>query len=138
MALCGVAAWMLPAAWATTLPRGARLAAVAIAVSGLALNLLPKRSFGQRGTTVNPLHPERSTELVVTGLYRWTRNPMYLGQAALLLGWALWLGQPWALACVAAYVLWIDRLQIPAEERALHARFGAAYDAYRQRVGRWF
>ena len=62
---------------------------------------------------------------------------MYLGHAMLLLGWAMWLGQPLALACVAAYALWIDRWQIPAEEHFLRARFGADYDAYRQRVRRW-
>lgn len=138
MALCAAAAWMLPAARAAPMPRGARIAAIAIALCGLCLNLLPKLAFGRRGTTVNPLHPERSSHLVVEGAYGWTRNPMYLGQAAVLLGWALWLGQPWALAGVAAYALWIDRLQIPAEEQALRDRFGADYDAYRLRVRRWF
>lgn len=138
MVLCGVAAWLLPPGWGSPLPHGARIAAIAIAVTGLCLNLLPKLTFGRQGTTVNPLHPERSTQLVTTGPYRWTRNPMYLGQALLLLGWALWLGQPLALACVAAYALWIDRLQIPAEEHALRSRFGADYSAYLDRVRRWF
>jgi len=137
LVLCAAIAWLLPAAWASPLPRTVHLAGIAIALWGLYLNLAPKLAFGRHGTTVNPLHPERSTQLVTTGPYRWTRNPMYLGQALLLLGWTLWLGQPLALFCVAAYALWIDRLQIPAEEHFLHARFGAAYDAYRQRVRRW-
>jgi len=138
LVLCGAIAWLLPAAWASPLPRAAHLAGIAIAIFGLCLNIAPKRVFRRHGTTVNPLHPERSTQLVTTGPYRWTRNPMYLGHVLLLLGWALWLGQPLALLCVAAYALWIDRLQIPAEERILRARFGAAYDAYLQRVRRWF
>ncbi|HEY0334698.1 MAG TPA: isoprenylcysteine carboxylmethyltransferase family protein [Stenotrophomonas sp.] len=137
LALCGGIAWWLPASWRMGSPIGFQIAGIAVAVLGLALNLLPKLAFGQRGTTVNPLHPERSTQLVSGGLYRRSRNPMYVGQALLLLGWGLWLAQPLALACLAAYVAWIDRLQIPAEEQALQARFGNAYIAYCRRVRRW-
>jgi len=132
-----LAAWALPASWRLDAPSVVRAAGLALLVSGLGLNVHPKRFFRRRDTTVNPIHPERSNALVTDGPYRWTRNPMYLGYAIALLGWSLWLAQPAGLVGAALFVAWIDRLQIPAEEAALQARFGRAYDAYRARVRRW-
>jgi protein-S-isoprenylcysteine O-methyltransferase Ste14 len=57
----------------------------AVVTLGVALNLLPKLSFQRAGTTVNPLRPSASSALVTSGIYRYTRNPMYLGQALVLL-----------------------------------------------------
>ena len=75
--------------------------------------------------------------LVTTGIYGRTRNPMYLGGALMQTGWAILLGSlPVAGAC-AAFLLCLDRLGIPFEERLLVARHGAAYDEYRRRVPRW-
>lgn len=94
-------------------------------------------AFIRRHTTVNPMKPQTSSQLVVTGFYRYSRNPMYLGMLCLLLAWGLWLGQAVALAGPLLWGLWIDRLQIVPEERALQARFGEAYQAYCRRVRRW-
>ena len=91
VALCVAATWMLPAARRIELPLVLRAAGLALAVLGLALNLYPKRFFRRSSTTVNPLHPERSSALVTDGPYRWSRSPMYLGYALALLGWAVWL-----------------------------------------------
>ena len=76
-------------------------------------------------------------DLVTEGLYSHCRNPMYVGMATLLAGWAAWLGTPWALTGLVAFVAWITRFQILPEERVLAQRFGAAFDAYRGRVRRW-
>jgi len=137
VALCVAATWMLPASWRIEAPWTLRATGLVLAVLGLALNLYPKRFFRRSGTTVNPLHPERSSELVTDGPYRWSRNPMYLGHAIALLGWSLWLAQLAGLAGVAAFLAWIDRLQIPAEEAALRSRFGEAYDDWCRQVRRW-
>ncbi len=112
-------------------------AAVAVMAAGLIMNLLPKLAFQRAGTTVNPMRPASSTALITRGVYRYTRNPMYLGQAAFLLGGMLYLQNLLALAVVPMFVLYITRFQIHPEERVLGERFGAQYKAFRQQVRRW-
>ena len=94
-------------------------------------------TFRRARTTVNPLRPANASALVTTGPFALSRNPMYVGMATLLAGWAAWLGTPWALTGLVAFVAWITRFQILPEERVLAQRFGAAFDAYRGRVRRW-
>jgi protein-S-isoprenylcysteine O-methyltransferase Ste14 len=77
------------------------------------------------------------TYLVDGGAYALTRNPMYVGGAAMLVGWVVLLGSvPVALAAVG-YIIGMDRAGIPFEERLLHDRFGDSYDRYRDQVPRW-
>ena len=83
------------------------------------------------------MHPDRSAALVAGGIYRSSRNPMYLGFLLLLAAWACWLANPLALAGLPAFVLYLNRFQIAPEERALRARFGDAYDGYARAVRRW-
>jgi len=107
------------------------------ALTGLALNLQPKWTFRQAGTTVDPLAPTRTARLVSTGLYRYTRNPMYLGHVFLLVAWAAWLHNAAALLGVAAYVMYVTRFQIRPEERHLALRFPADFARLRQQSRRW-
>lgn len=121
------------------LPRtGTAVLAIAIAVAGLVLTLGAIRRFAQARTTVHPLHPEEATRLVVAGAYRYTRNPMYLGLLVILVGWAEWLGSLSAWLVLPVFMLVLTRLQIVPEERALEAKFGEDYRAYRRVVNRWF
>lgn len=113
------------------------LPAVLLGVGGAALGLAGTVHFRRARTTVNPLKPHKASALVVQGVYRFSRNPMYLGMLAGLLAVALGLARPWALLGPLSFFVWIDRLQIPPEEAALAQRFGADYAAYRQRVRRW-
>lgn len=93
--------------------------------------------FRRRETTVNPVDPAAATSLVTDGPNGITRNPMYVGMAGMLAANALQRGAWLAGLPVGAFVLAIDRLQIPAEEDALRAHFGAEYDEYCARVPRW-
>jgi protein-S-isoprenylcysteine O-methyltransferase Ste14 len=120
------------------LPVPARAAFGALlAVAGAAVAIAGVAAFRRRGTTVDPTRPEAASALVSEGVYRWTRNPMYLGLAVALAGWAWWLANAAAMALVAGFVAWIDRLQIVPEERALRRKFGAGFDRYAARVSRW-
>jgi len=103
---------------------------VAVAVAGVV-------AFRRARTTVNPLHPEKMSALVVAGVYRVTRNPMYLGMLLTLAGWAIWLGSlsPWVV--LPGFVMYMNRFQIAPEERALAAMFGADFAGYCTRVRRW-
>jgi len=95
------------------------------------------RAFRRSQTTIDPVHIERASALVTSGIYRLTRNPMYVAMTSLLLSWAAWLATPWSLIGPVFFVLFITRFQILPEERAMTANFGAAYRDYQGRVRRW-
>ena len=111
--------------------------ACALLLVGLGLNLLPKVAFKRARTTVNPLRPQAATALVTSGVYRYTRNPMYLGHACLLLALACALANAAAFLAMPAFVLYVTRFQILPEERFLSGRFPDAYAALSRRAPRW-
>jgi protein-S-isoprenylcysteine O-methyltransferase Ste14 len=120
------------------LPVSARLpVAIILALVGVAIALSGVISFRRAQTTVNPLKPETSTALVSSGIFRITRNPMYLGMLAVLLAWAAYLSSAWALLGPVAFALYITRFQIIPEERALQSLFGTTFVEYTQRTRRW-
>ena len=94
-------------------------------------------TFRRRGTTVDPLHPDRAQHLVADGPFSLTRNPMYVGMAGVLVAHALARGGLLTWLPVAGFVAAIDRAQIEPEERALQARFGQEYADYTRAVRRW-
>jgi protein-S-isoprenylcysteine O-methyltransferase Ste14 len=137
--LCAGAMWYLATLVpAIALPQSVRLiATAALGAAGLLVMLAGVVSFHLARTTVNPLKPEAATALVTSGVYRYTRNPMYLGMLLLLVAWAAYLASPPALAGAVAFWLYIGRFQIRPEERALAALFGTAFSDYASRVRRW-
>jgi protein-S-isoprenylcysteine O-methyltransferase Ste14 len=94
-------------------------------------------AFGRAKTTISPIHIEEASALVTTGIYHYTRNPMYIGLLMLLLAFTAYLAVPWALVGPLAFALFIARFQIIPEERVLAAKFGDAYRAYQAQVRRW-
>ncbi len=93
--------------------------------------------FYQHKTTVNPLRPETTKSLVVSGLYRYTRNPMYLGMGACLLAWLIYLANPLNIVFLWGFVVYMNRFQIKPEEQALEMLFGDDYIHYKAKVRRW-
>jgi protein-S-isoprenylcysteine O-methyltransferase Ste14 len=83
------------------------------------------------------MKPESSSSLVVSGIYKLTRNPMYLGLLLVLLGWAIYLTNVLVFLLLPAFILYINRFQIAPEERALTALFGQEFAAYKSRTRRW-
>jgi protein-S-isoprenylcysteine O-methyltransferase Ste14 len=116
---------------------GWRSAGLVCGAAGLLLMALAAWTLLRRHTTLDPIRPERARKLVTQGVFALSRNPIYLADALVLLGWALWLGQPAGLVWIVGFFVWIDRVQIAAEEPALERRFGEAYRAYCARVRRW-
>jgi len=110
---------------------------LALVVLGLTVDAAGVLSFRCARTTVNPFAPERTVNIVSSGIYRLSRNPMYLGMACILTGWAVWLWQVQAVLGVVLFVAWITRFQIIPEERVLTQKFGTEYRQYRQQVRRW-
>jgi protein-S-isoprenylcysteine O-methyltransferase Ste14 len=113
-------------------------AALALVLVGQTLSVSAIAEFRRARTTVNPIKAHAATSLVSSGIFRYTRNPMYLGLLLTLLGWAAYLANPFALAFLPVFALYMTRFQIKPEERILSSLFGASYAAYRGRVRRWF
>ena len=112
-------------------------AGIALIVLGLGVVAVSIRSFVVAGTTPSPVQPKNTTQLVTSGAYALSRNPMYVGDAVMLAGVAAWLGSVLDLVLIAAFVWFIDRFQIAAEEKALAEIFGDQYVTYRGKVRRW-
>lgn len=104
---------------------------------GLSIALAGILPFRQAKTTVNPLTPEATTVMVTSGIYRFSRNPMYLGFFLTLVGWATYLSHVLAFALLPLFVLYLNRFQILPEERTLAAKFPHAFATYRNSVRRW-
>ena len=121
---------------AVSLPLRLLVAAAFIAV-GVALVVGARVMLDRAGTTWRPSEPERTTGLVRDGVFRFGRNPTYLGMLLVLLGWAVVLVSPFALVLSAVFALWMDRFQIRPEERVLTALFGQDYREYVSEVRRW-
>jgi protein-S-isoprenylcysteine O-methyltransferase Ste14 len=131
--------WLLArtvTAFAFAMP-GRRPLGVLFFVGGLAVSALGVFQFRRARTTVDPRTPSASSALVRAGIYRYTRNPMYVGFGLVLLGWAISLSNALAFLLLPAYVLYMSRFQIQPEERALGEIFGQEYADYRARVRRW-
>ncbi|MDO9599144.1 MAG: isoprenylcysteine carboxylmethyltransferase family protein [Azoarcus sp.] len=109
-----------------------------VALFGGAISAAGSFAFWRARTTINPLHPEKSSHLVTSGVFRYSRNPMYLGLVITLSGWAIHLPSQLPFLGPAAFALYIHHFQILPEERILLALFGAEYERYRTRVRRWF
>jgi protein-S-isoprenylcysteine O-methyltransferase Ste14 len=88
-------------------------------------------------TTINPLDPSKATSLVTGGVFRLSRNPLYLSLLFLLVAYAIRLDSPAVWLGPLAFVAYVTRFQIHPEERALQAKFGEAYQRYRRRTRRW-
>ena len=104
---------------------------------GAAIVLTGVLTFRRMKTTVNPLTPEATTTMVTSGIYRFTRNPMYLGFLLALVGWAIYLSHVLAFAFLPLFVWYMNRFQILPEERALGTKFSGAFILYKRSVRRW-
>ena len=123
---------------AVPIPDGFRVAtAIGVSLVSLAVAVAGIVAFRRVRTTINPVRIEDASTLVSGGIYRLTRNPMYVGLTGQLLAFAIYLGTPWALIGPILFAGFIHRFQILPEERAMAAKFGKAYDEYRRNVRRW-
>ena len=116
---------------------GQVIVAMMISLFGVLLVMAGGVSFRRAKTTVNPIDPTQTTELVVEGIYRYTRNPMYLGFLLMLLGWGTFLGGISSFLMLPLFVWVITQFQIIPEEQVLAEKFGISYQEYLAQVRRW-
>jgi protein-S-isoprenylcysteine O-methyltransferase Ste14 len=116
---------------------GSAVIALALVGLGWGLAVAGVLAFRDKRTTVNPLTPSASASVVSSGVYRVSRNPMYLGLLLALAGWAVYLSNAGAALLLPAFVAYMTQYQIKPEERALLAKFGSEFAHYTSRVRRW-
>ncbi len=111
--------------------------AAGFAAAGVVLIVRARMELARAGTTWLPARPERTTGLVTTGVFGITRNPIYVGMWLVLVGWAVFLTSPLALALSTLLPLYLTRFQVIPEERALESAMGDGYREYAHHVRRW-
>ena len=133
------AMWLLPLLpQASLLAKDVRRAvAIVLVLVGQGIAIAGVIAFRRARTTINPVRASEASSLVSNGIYRVTRNPMYLGWAITLIAWAVYLGNAIALALVPFFVWYITRFQIKPEERILSQLFGSQFNSYSSQVRRW-
>lgn len=139
MVLFALAMWLLVQVVPPVLPpaAGYRVLAGILAAAGIAVALSGVLAFRKANTTVDPRMPQQSSSLVIRGIYRYSRNPMYLGFLLFLTGVACYLMHLPAFIALPLFVLYMNRFQIQPEERFLLQKFGTDYQAYLKQVRRW-
>ena len=108
-----------------------------LGILGMCIGIYGVIAFRLASTTVNPHAPQKTSSLVCTGLYARTRNPMYLGIALVLLGWAVYLSNGGAFALVPAFIAYLNTFQIKPEETHLRTLFPNEFNSYCERTRRW-
>lgn len=139
MALFGLLIWLCRDFW-VHLPfeNGVRyLLGGALMASALALDIIAFLEFRKFKTTINPLRPQKATNIVTSGIYSKTRNPMYVGMMLLLSGWSILNTSLFGFLLIFGFWAFITRFQIIPEEHALSAKFGQEYLDYVAKVRRW-
>jgi len=104
---------------------------------GVFIGLLGVYEFWKQRTTVGPHKPEKVSSFVDTGVYRFTRNPMYLGLLVGLIGILFYFANPVNILPVIGFVLYMNRFQIIPEERVMANKFGEDFSEYKESVRRW-
>lgn len=139
MLLTGLLMWALSEIFpALTLPSlRSAVGGSVIGLIGVAISLAGMITFKRVGTTLDPQRLADTTALIRSGVYRFSRNPMYLGVLFMLIGWAVYLGHLLSVLCILAFVAYITRYQIVPEERLLQEKFGGEFQAYKRRARRW-
>jgi len=104
---------------------------------GFLVAVLGIREFKRVETTINPMQPEKASSLVRSGVFRFTRNPMYLGMLLVILGSACYLASIWSALGVLFFFAFIVRFQIIPEERAMRNLFFEEFEEYCRNTRRW-
>lgn len=119
------------------LPVLPKLLAMVVVNVGVLIFILSAWQFQQYRTTVNPVRAEQVSALLTAGIFRYSRNPMYVAFGLVLLALACWLMHLLAFALLPAYFIYMSRVQIRYEEQMLAAKFGDAFQEYCAQVRRW-
>lgn len=106
-------------------------------ISGLLFGVGALVSFFHNKTTIDPLAPTKATKLVDSGVYQFSRNPMYLALLLETIAWAVYLSNIFGFILIILFPLYMNKFQIIPEEKALTDIFSDDYRQYQVKVRRW-
>ena len=112
-----------------------RLVGGVFVIAGLVIIVLINSSFKRVGTAIEPWKP--TTQLLTSGFYAWSRNPIYLAFCLITLGIGILLDDFWILISFIPSVITVYYVAIAREEAYLEQKFGEQYKSYQSRVRRW-
>ncbi|GAB3522841.1 methyltransferase family protein [Photobacterium alginatilyticum] len=116
---------------------GQFLLVLVFCLGGTLVGLAGVMSFAKERTTVDPRNPHKASSLVTSGIYRFSRNPMYLGLVLFLIAAFIYLSALSALVMIPLFIFYMNNFQIGPEEDVLEAIFGEEYRQYCEQVRRW-
>ncbi len=106
-------------------------------VFGLMTIALAVFKFAKTKTTVDPTKPSKTSSLVISGIYRITRNPMYLGMLFLIISFTFYKLSLLGAIIIPSFIFYINKFQIEPEEHEMRKKFGENFDKYCKKVDRW-
>lgn len=113
------------------------LISIILLTSGILFILSAVIQFIKRKTTVNPTKPHKTTSLVISGTFKITRNPMYLGMLLIIMSYAFYKLSIISLFLIPLFIFYINKFQIEPEEHEMRKKFGKEYEDYCKKVDRW-
>tara|TARA_B100000941_G_scaffold214334_1_gene157584 strand:- start:1462 stop:1917 length:456 start_codon:yes stop_codon:yes gene_type:complete len=106
-------------------------------ILGLIIIFLAVLKFIKTKTTVDPTRPHKTSNLVITGIYKITRNPMYLGMLFLIIAYAIYNNNIIGCIIIPVFIFYINKFQIEPEEIEMRKKFGESFENYCKKVNRW-
>ena len=105
--------------------------------AGILIFVNPVLQFIKSKTTVNPIQFEEVNKLVTSGIFKYSRNPMYLGMLMIVLSTSIFYLNIYSILTPLLFILWINKFQINREEEFLIEKFGDEYLSYKKKTRRW-
>ena len=110
---------------------------ILILSAGILIFVNPVLQFIKSKTTVNPIQFEEVNKLVTSGIFKYSRNPMYLGMLMIVLSTSIFYLNIYSILTPLLFILWINKFQIKREEEFLIEKFGDEYLSYKKKTRRW-
>ena len=106
-------------------------------ILGLIIIFLAVLKFIKTKTTVDPTRPDKTSNLVISGIYKITRNPMYLGMLFLIMSYSMYNNNIVGCIVIPIFIFYINKFQIEPEEIEMRRKFGESFENYCKKVNRW-
>ena len=116
---------------------GQAILGILIGLEGIIIIFLSIRLFREYQTTINPFKAHETSRLIKSGIYSFTRNPMYLGLSSIQVAFGIYLGAYVSIFLIPSFIIYITHKQIIYEEQVLEKEFGDEYTSYLKNVRRW-
>ena len=114
-----------------------KAAGIIFLILGLIIIFLAVLKFMKTKTTVDPTRPHKTSNLVISGIYKITRNPMYLGMLFLIMAYAIYNNNIFGCIVIPVFIFYINKFQIEPEEIEMRKKFGESFENYCKKVNRW-